>query len=441
LPNLAAMHYVEPLPAPSPAMQATIASIVGTEIHELIQTTDRAALLDTDDDGDHAPLLLTTLDLSHWMSIMYASTLENGVERAVARLREAHGVLANLLEKDEMELEEAHNNTRVVETALRAANPHEDWSDRPASTRPTDSTNSTHPMLARLNIPDAQKAAIEDYGESIQSTQMENELSSQDNAGRGPAIPFVPARTVEVRLNNRSHRTWCLQNINLLAPIPASAWRIWANLTENEVKNCEDKALTMTSSLPEGIAVANAFPLALYEHHKYNTTSVKVHAKQEVLTCPPRHPQHTSKLWNCRRPYLRCTCSQNAKSGCCGNMLWFDHSVWYMLNNLDRFFDARYPSIASKYGAFLTWVSTAGLLAVRMQITFIAYRKLMEVAAVELAANPMDKLLAKYADAPRARQIERLFKPASFSLETTPSPCLVSSSRKRRLNINITPED
>jgi hypothetical protein len=76
-----------------------------------------------------------------------------------------------------------------------------------------------------------------------------------------------------------------------------------------------------------------------------------------------------------------------------------------------------------------------------MQITFIAYRKLMEVAAVELAANPMDKLLAKYADAPRARQIERLFKPASFSLETTPSPCLVSSSRKRRLNINITPED
>jgi hypothetical protein len=271
---------------------------------------------------------------------MYVSTLENGFEKAIARLREAHGVLANLLEKDEMELEEANNNTRVVEIALRAANPHKDWSNRPASMRPTDSINSTHPMLARLNILDAQKAAIEDYGESIQSTQMENELSSQDNAGRGPAIPFVPARTVEVRLNNRSHRTWCLQNINLLAPIPAFAWRIWANLTENEVKSCEDKARTMNSSLPKGIAIANAFPLALYEHHKCSTTSMKVHAKQEVLTCPPRHPQHTSKLWNYRRPYLRCTCSQNAKSGCRGNMLWFDHSVWYMLNNLDRFFDA-----------------------------------------------------------------------------------------------------
>jgi hypothetical protein len=120
-------------------------------------------------------------------------------------------------------------------------------------------------------------------------------------------------------------------------------------------------------------------------------------------------------------------------------MLWFDHSVWYMLNNLDRFFDARYPSLAAKYGAFLTWVSTAGLF--RMQITCIAYRKLMEVAAVEQAANPMDKLLAKYAEVLGARQIERLFKPASFSLETTPSPCPTASSKKRRLNMNVTPKD
>jgi hypothetical protein len=112
-----------------------------------------------------------------------------------------------------------------------------------------------------------------------------------------------------------------------------------------------------------------------------------------------------------------------------------------MLNNLDRFFDARYPSLAAKYGAFLTWVSTAGLFAVRMQITCIAYRKLMEVAAVEQAANPMDKLLAKYAEVLGARQIERLFKPASFSLETTPSPCPTASSKKRRLNMNVTPKD
>jgi hypothetical protein len=73
-----------------------------------------------------------------------------------------------------------------------------------------------------------------------------------------------------------------------------------------------------------------------------------------------------------------------------------------MMNNLECFFDSRYLSIMAKYGAFLTWISAACITAVRAQITFIAYRKLMEVAAVELAANPCDKLLAKYGEAPGA---------------------------------------
>jgi hypothetical protein len=46
----------------------------------------------------------------------------------------------------------------------------------------------------------------------------------------------------------------------------------------------------------------------------------------------------------------------------------------------------------------------------------------MEIAAVELSTFPNDKLLVKYMDAPGARQVERLFKPTSFSLETNPSP-------------------
>jgi hypothetical protein len=406
-----------------------------------VQTNDRAALLDTDDEGEHAPLLLSTLDLSHWTSIMYVSTLEGGVEKALTRLREAHAVLAHLLERDELELDEANTNTHLVECALRKANPHEDWTDRPTPTRAGESASSMHPILGRLNIPHAHQAALEDFGESIQSTQMDQEMASVESSGKGPAIPFLPQRTVEVRLNARSHRTWCLSNINLLAPIPISVWKIWANLSESEVKSCEDKALSSASQSVEAHTIANAFPLALYEHHKCTTTSILLHAKQDVLTCPPRLAQYSSKLWNCRRPYLRCACSQNAKSGCRGTMIWFDHSVWFMLNNLDRFFDSRYPSLATKFGAFITWISAAGLLAVKSQITFIAFRRLMEVAAVELAVHPNDKLLAKYLDAPGARQVERLLKPATFSLETSPSPSPAASSRKRRLNMNVTPED
>jgi hypothetical protein len=49
---------------------------------------------------------------------MYVSTLEDGIKKALSHLKEAHSILAALLENDEMELEEATNNTRVVETAL-----------------------------------------------------------------------------------------------------------------------------------------------------------------------------------------------------------------------------------------------------------------------------------------------------------------------------------
>ena len=359
------MNYVEPLPPPSPAVQATVASIVGPEIHEFVQTTDRAALLDLDDEGEHAPLLISTLDLSHWTSIMYVSTLEGGVEKAMARLREAHAVLAHLLERDELDLEEANANTQRVERALREANPHEDWTNRPTTTPAGEAASSMHPILGKLNIPHAHQAALEDFGESIQSTQMDQDMVSADSSDKGPAIPFLPQRTVEVRLNARSHRTWCLNNINLLAPIPAYVWKVWENLSKSEVKSCEDKALSYPSQAAESHAVANAFPLALYEYHKCTTSSVLLHAKQDVLTCPPRLAQYTSKLWNCCRPYLRCACSQNAKGGCRGTMIWFDHSVWFMINNLDRFFDSRYPSLATKFGAFITWISAAGLMAVK----------------------------------------------------------------------------
>jgi hypothetical protein len=63
-------------------------------------------------------------------------------------------------------------------------------------------------ILGRLNILQAQKAAIEDYSETIQNSQMEQEIASQENtASKGLAIPFLPPCTVEVRLNSRSHRT------------------------------------------------------------------------------------------------------------------------------------------------------------------------------------------------------------------------------------------
>lgn len=112
-----------------------------------------------------------------------------------------------------------------------------------------------------------------------------------------------------------------------------------------------------------------------------------------------------------------------------------------MLNNVDRFFKSKYPSNTAKIGIFLTWINVVAIQAVRMQFTFMAYCRLMVIAVVELAANPIDKLLTKYAEALGAQQIERLFKPASFSLETIPSPSPASIFKKRCLNMNVMPDE
>jgi hypothetical protein len=120
-------------------------------------------------------------------------------------------------------------------------------------------------------------------------------------------------------------------------------------------------------------------------------------------------------------------------------MIWFDHSIWIMLNNLNCLFDFIYPSLAAKYRAFLTWINVANVVVVLAQITFIGYHRLMEIAMVELATNPSDKLLAKYGNALGTCQIKCLFKPTSVSLETVPSPSLAAYSKRQRLNMNSTP--
>jgi hypothetical protein len=129
---------------------------------------------------------------------MIAATTDK--EKGLGHLQEAQQVLGQLLEKDEIEFEEAMCNTRTVENALRITNPHEDWSDLPPPidlSKANEDSPNLHPLLARLNIPVAHKAAIEDFSENIHTTQSEMDMASLEAVGKGPAISFLPSRAVE----------------------------------------------------------------------------------------------------------------------------------------------------------------------------------------------------------------------------------------------------
>jgi hypothetical protein len=62
-------------------------------------------------------------------------------------------------------------------------------------------------------------------------------------------------------------------------------------------------------------------------------------------------------------------------------------------------------------------------------------RRLMEVAALEYAVDPNQNLLSKHYEVPGACKIERLFKPAAFLVQASPTP----PPKRRRLNMNISP--
>ena len=296
LPDLNKLRYKEPLFAPSPAVQVTLTAIDEPEIHTFIQKTDMAALSDIDDDGEHAPLLLETLDLSHWVSIMYAFLEKK--EDGLAKLTQAHAVLGELLERDELEYKEAEQNTKLVEAALINANPQDkiitDSNSGPIiSLDESCLTLDPHTLLSKLNLGESQ-TTVSDLKESIYFSQSEQQRSEVEAAGKGPCIPFLPSRAVEQLLATRAHRTWCLQNANLLAPISILMWKFWGNLSDAEVKKCEEQALSCTGLLKIPVVIPNAFPLAMYDHHKCTSTTVQVLIKQDVLTCPPRIKRYSS---------------------------------------------------------------------------------------------------------------------------------------------------
>lgn len=364
---MTALGYDDPLPAPAPAVQATLASLRSPDVHSFIQEKDKAALLDLDEDGEHAPLLLATLDLSQWTLILNI-TIQDSPEKALAQLRVAHAQLADILDWENDALLQAEKDSIAVDAALKAANPHEAAAHPASFSGPSTTTN--HPFLSGLNIVPAAKAALEDLVETIQSSQAEKDLALLLASGKGPVAPFTSARTVEAQVAGKVHRCWGLPNINLLAPISVPMWRTWGNMRAAEVESLRANVVHGTGILQEGQPIPGAFPLVMFDHQKCSSPKVRILTKQALNSNFGRIDKFSSAIWNCQRPYFRCTCKPDASKGCKGDVMWFDQAVWFMVNNLHIFFDDDYATLAAKFGAFIIWISDAARVAVRHQITF-----------------------------------------------------------------------
>ena len=211
------------------------------EIHQYIQESHTAAMSAAGEEGE-PPLLLTVLDLSQWTRIFEFANSD--LPAAMARLKELHTVLHDILTQDEGDLETSKKHMAVVEVALRHANKQTaDDSVTMSQTSFPESGTFSHPFLNNLSIEQAHKAALEDFQESIMTTQIEKEQELLVASGRFLAIPFVPQRTIEDQVSVKAHRVWATGNVNSLAPILISTWRIWAGMTKAEIEECRNCAL------------------------------------------------------------------------------------------------------------------------------------------------------------------------------------------------------
>ena len=410
-----------------------------SDIHQYIQESDTAAMSAAGEDGE-PPLLLTVLDLSQWTRIFEFSNSD--LPAAMACLKELHSALDDILAQDEADLETSKKHMALVEVAIKHANKQttEDSVTVPQTSFPESGTFS-HPFLNNLAIEDAHKAALEDFQESIMTTQIEKEQELLVASGRFVAIPFVPQRTIEDQVSMKAHRVWATGNVNSLAPILISTWRIWAGMTTAEIEECRNCALNNKQLIANGQNLVNCFSLYCYDHAKCPVTTVKLHIKTDIPTANDRREKHPQEMWNVYRPYLRCACHPKSTTGCTGSVIWWDHACWYMVNHLEKFFpDETFPTLKAKLMAFMIWMQGAGRTAIRCQVAFNYTRNWMCTAAIQFVANPTGKILPELPELPGTKKIERLLKPASFSVSNPGTPSTAPQTKKQRINLNTPPQ-
>ena len=437
------MGYGPPLPAPIPAVQTTLSAIDLPELHQFIQESDTTALADCDEEGVHQPLLIDSLDLSLWTSLFI--TAISDPSKTLNNIKSAHAKLSDLLLQDEQETTRSIGVCSMIEEALKLANSDmlESTSSRSIVEPGTDITTAaspTHPLLAKLKISSAERSALEDFTDTLNSSQAEKDKQTLVNT-KGPLVPVKPPRCVELMVADCQHKMWAIGNTNLLAPISILMWKTWAGISETELEHCKKQALNNVGVLRAPVDLIPAFSLNMFEHSKCTTTEVKLHTKQDLPTGYNRKESHLAELWNVQRPYMRCLCNPRAITGCKGSIIWFDHAIWAMINKLEMFFPNQ-PNNNTRFAAFMLWLSSAAKIAVKAAIVFNIGRENMVIAATQLSENPTQKLLPNLQDAPLATKIERLLKGPKFSLMHPGSPSQAPSPfKKQRLNLNTSPSE
>ncbi|KAL2624162.1 hypothetical protein R1flu_008407 [Riccia fluitans] len=264
-----------------------------------------------------------------------------------------------------------------------------------------------------------------------------NELAARTDEGE-LYIPTDNARMIEYKVSEKNAMMWKIPNMNNLAPVMLEMWQKLIHASDAEQRDCLHNALNgVTPS--KMVTMKDTIKMACFRDKYRCSELVGIRVKTAIAIDSSRVPKHKSVLWNWLRPYIRCNCRSDGKheanhTKCKGEMLWFDHAIWYIYNHLGDFFPQ--STVEGRYMAFLIFLGGEARSAVLAHLMFLRARKLMIDMAMEVFVNPKARTLPEHGDAYGVHLIERMIKPACFSDEII-SKEIQSGNRKRTRTAGI----
>ncbi|KAL3688787.1 hypothetical protein R1sor_015096 [Riccia sorocarpa] len=313
------------------------------------------------------------------MLLQHGSNSKEGEEAALALIRKYHSDLPTLLEMDQFEEARAEKHVGVIGTVLS-------WTDLDKNTStPTDGINGektkidilsqvkANPLI-NFSVFSTEEQAV--YTESLDglNSSTANELAARTDEGE-QFVPTDSPRMIEYKVSEKNSMMWKIPNMNNLAPLTLEMWQKLIHASDAELKTCMSNALngiTPAKLMASKDTIKMSFFRDKYLVHCGEPITVRL--KGSMPTDSSRLPKHKSTLWNWLRPYIRCNCKSdgkhdNSRTRCKGEMIWMDHAIWYMYNNLGDFFNQ--STVQGKYMAFLIFLGGEARSAILAHMAFL----------------------------------------------------------------------
>ncbi|GBG87259.1 hypothetical protein CBR_g45319 [Chara braunii] len=163
----------------------------------------------------------------------------------------------------------------------------------------------------------------------------ENQKSEVNKYTRNAFLPLASSRWVESESVKLDYKVWELPTYNHSAPISSDSYRFLANLTQEEMRLCNDKSLSENIELVRGnyplTAADMNFPLiGEIDRAKCVVTRPALAVRGFLGAKGQLALVELKRIWNVGRPYLKCRCIQEGKGDCKKNITWLDHVLWHM---------------------------------------------------------------------------------------------------------------